>query len=545
LLTIVEAVMAHPDVPLQKVGSLQSAKEGLYNVTSSLAESVRQLTASQDSKTSEEEEKASLLRSATGALKAAADCVAAVKMCLNRSIGERAFIINLPITGEARPDTFVVRDFTTSPLWKSSSMANMHISRNAEVENLTGQSGQSTLRVARNAREPHGPRDGLPLPRSVETTPVDQEKILLPRIEADNKEQQSLLSPSDEGSSWEDAQRDLPPGVITPMEERLLHGDLAAASLESAPEPRPDPVSWMLSHDYPVSDVAYNSEGNLVGATIEVLVEKMTPHDTRVDSAFASVFFLTFRLFSSPMELVEAVISRYNLPAPQNVSPDAYHLWEQRKCIPVRLRVSNFLKTWLESHWRPLADNAVLPALMAFVRDTLAITLPAPSQRILELCQIRLTADPNVSPKGDRLRDLGMPTKPLPLPTSEIPRPTMTKTLLSTLRRKDFSSITITDFDALELARQMTIMECKLYYAIQPEEILNSGREGAKPPVNVKAVSTLSTTITGWVAESILNEPDLKKRQGLIKFFIKVADVSLPVSLNCTSDLTTFSGVQL
>ena len=106
----------------------------------------------------------------------------------------------------------------------------------------------------------------------------------------------------------------------------------------------------------------------------------------------------------------------------------------------------------------------------------------------------------------------------------------MTKALLANLRKKDFEHITITDFDALELARQLTVVECNLYCAILPEEILESGQEGATPPVNVRAISSLSTAITGWVAESILNEPDIKKRTLLVKFFVKVADVRV---LNC------------
>jgi hypothetical protein len=109
----------------------------------------------------------------------------------------------------------------------------------------------------------------------------------------------------------------------------------------------------------------------------------------------------------------------------------------------------------------------------------------------------------------------------------EIPRPLMTKALLANLRSRNFAAIAITDFDPLELARQLTVMECNLYCAIQPEEVLETGQEGAKPPTNVKAVSSLSTVITGWVAESILSEPDTKKRTLLIKFFIKVADVGL------------------
>jgi hypothetical protein len=44
----------------------------------------------------EEQEKMALIRSATDALKAGADCVAAVKMCLNRSSGDEPFIIERP-----------------------------------------------------------------------------------------------------------------------------------------------------------------------------------------------------------------------------------------------------------------------------------------------------------------------------------------------------------------------------------------------------------------------------------------------------------------
>ena len=69
-------------------------------------------------------------------------------------------------------------------------------------------------------------------------------------------------------------------------------------------------------------------------------------------------------------------------------------------------------------------------------------------------------------------------------------------------------------------------MESSLFCAIQAEEILESGQEGCKPPVNVREVTGLSTVITGWVAESILNEGDLKRRHTLVKYFIKLADVS-------------------
>ena len=105
----------------------------------------------------------------------------------------------------------------------------------------------------------------------------------------------------------------------------------------------------------------------------------------------------------------------------------------------------------------------------------------------------------------------------------------MTKALLTQLRARGFHIISPLDFDALELARQLTIMESKLYCAITAEEVLEAGKEAVRgvtiPNPNVKAVTSLSTSITGWVAETILDETDAKKRTALVKFFIKLADV--------------------
>ena len=108
------------------------------------------------------------------------------------------------------------------------------------------------------------------------------------------------------------------------------------------------------------------------------------------------------------------------------------------------------------------------------------------------------------------------------------PSPAITKNLLSALRTTPFSNISLTDFDPLELARQFTIMESRLYCMIRPEELLGqefSKKSAATKAPNVKSMSALSTTLTGWVAEVILNEQDAKKRTQLLKYFIKVADV--------------------
>jgi hypothetical protein len=541
LLTIVEAVMNHPDVPTHRLGNLKSAKEGLYNVTSSLAESVRLLTLSLPSALTEEEEKQTLLRSATGALKAGADCVAAVKVCLNRSVGDRPFIITLPPSGDGVPQLFTPSKFSQVSLQKSISMGALNGHRHDSVDDdLTIQAVSPS--PVRKSRDPSSGSDNSSTSApSDDTNPTSPDEgkhipssLTIPRspVEPDFPSPTSFTRTDEDGTTWEGSSI-----RSKSLEDKMESGNLPAR-LEPIPEFIQDPMAWMLSHDYSLDEVAYNSEGHLVGATMEVLVEKMTPHDSIVDPAFSAVFFLTFRLFSSPNELVDAIIARYNLLPPQEISNEDIQLWQQRKGIPVRLRVSNFIKIWIDMYWRPSVDDPALPALKTFTRDGLALLFPGPAQRILELINLRSQSnDPAISPKGDRSRDPGMSINPPTtiLQTSEVPRPTMTKTLLVALRKKEFASISVTDFDALELARQLTIMECNLYCSIQPEEVLETGQEGAKPPVNVRAVSSLSTIITGWVAESILNEPDIKKRTLLIKFFIKVADVSRSIYLACLS----------
>lgn len=539
LLTIVDAVLQHPDVPNSKLGNLKAAKEGLYNVTSALAEAVRLLTLPLPPNTSDEAEKQALLRSATAALKAGADCVSAVKMCLTRSLGERPFILHVPSMEESS-EPFTPSKLSRPHLGKSPSMSALSPQQRYPPppdEDMTIQLRAPMIMSVKQNESTSGSESSGSLSKSSSTrsedtnvTAPDEAKPLLPLVISDAVIEHDIPSPTsfartDDGTTWEGSTRHGFPDKA--LEAKILNGTLPSVPLDPIPE-APDPIGWMLSHDYPVGDIAYNSDGHLVGATLDVLVEKMTPHDSIVDPAFSAVFFLTFRLFSSPVELIDAIIARYNLLPPEGVSFDVLALWQQRKGIPVRLRVSNFIKTWVETYWRPGVDDPALPTLTTFTREGLAAMFPGPAQRILDLLDMRRqSTDMMISPKGDRTRDPGMSLNPpsaIQSP-SEIPRPSMTKTLLSALRAKNFASISIMDFDALELARQLTIMECNLYCAINPVEVLETGQEGAKPPVNVRAVSTLSTVITGWVAESILSEHDAKKRTLLVKFFIKVADV--------------------
>ncbi|KAF9267327.1 ras GEF [Marasmius fiardii PR-910] len=569
LLAIVEAVLQHPDIPNQKLVPLRAAKGMLYGVTSQLAESVRLLTIPLVEGRCEEEEKQSILRYATLALRSGADLAAAVKLCLNRSQGEthkgRKLLLNVPSLGQSgAPSNVEIKAVQEDHPWRdlerdediyggeeedvdetiqppSSGERFAPIAIPISISEARSRSSGSESSDGDFAAKSPSSRPGtgdtdLTLPEESKPPPLPV-PLKIPRapVETDLNSPTSLMRTDEDGATtWEGSARSYHFSPTPDADQELSSPAGLGLLPPELPSPVPDfvadPAGYIFRPDYAHDDIAYNTEGILVGATLEVLVEKLTPHNSIVDAAFAAVFFMTFRLFCTPIELVEVLISRYNLGKPEGLSREHDLIWQQRKGIPVRLRVSNFIKLWLESYWRPDSDNVALPLLDSFTQDGLSTMFPGPAERILDMIRMyELRKDPGVSPKGDRTRDPGMLLNPPPAVgtlalNGEVPRPTMTKALLAALRSKSFSTIYITDFDALELARQLTIMECILYCAIQPEEVLESGQEGAKPAVNVKAVSSLSTAITGWVAECILDEKDMKKRTGLVKFFVKVAD---------------------
>ncbi|KZT11896.1 ras GEF [Laetiporus sulphureus 93-53] len=581
LLTIVDAVLKHPGIPSQKAELLKVAKETLFSITSRLADSVRLLTMPAAPDLNEERERDALLKAATGTLKAGSDCVAAVKKCLQRSTGQKPFIIRLPLIGDSTlscsPRKFSSQEVSHGRRpSKASSMYDLReryvakdvkgdeedvvleVKEKSVADATVKVDGQSTdLQSQPDLPNPWqtSEMDELTSPRfrsSVEDKPLPPLEICTQHVPPDLLSPASLAQTDDDRTTWEGSQQ----WSHSPMsfEEKLVNGSLPAVPDQNVPEvARSTTVAWTLSHDHAADDVAYNSEGQLVGATLAALVERMTPHDTLVEPSFAAVFFMTFRLFTTPAELLEVIIVRYNTAPPPGLPEANVRFWQQRKGLPVRLRVHNFIKAWLEIHWRPETDNVVLPTLLNFTHEGLSFMFPHPAQRIFELIgQWQMKGgETAASTKVERVSNVGIPTIPHTVPPSEAPRPVITKALLNALKNGNFGSVFITDFDALELARQLTTVESALYCAIRPEEILEMGQENATYPVNVKAVTSLSTAITGFVAESILNESDTKKRTALVKYFIKVADrcvslnnFSTPRSILAALDSSTISRLQ-
>ncbi|KAM0477231.1 hypothetical protein ACHAP7_006617 [Fusarium lateritium] len=263
-------------------------------------------------------------------------------------------------------------------------------------------------------------------------------------------------------------------------------------------------------------ELMFNKEGQVTGGSLPALVERLTTHESTPDAMFVSTFYLTFRLFCTPVRLAEALIERYDYV---NDSPHV--------AGPVRLRVYNAFKGWLESHWKEETDRHALDLIMPFAEFKLASSLPSAGRRLFELAQ-RVSGEGSLVPR--LVSSMGKTSTSVAqyVPTdTPLPIPAITKGQLNLLSafKMGAAQPSILDFDPLELARQLTIKQMNIFSSILPEELLASQwmKKGGVDAPNVKAMSSLSTDLSNLVAETILQQQEVKKRAQVIKQWIKIA----------------------
>ena len=250
------------------------------------------------------------------------------------------------------------------------------------------------------------------------------------------------------------------------------------------------------------------------GGTLAALVEQLTRHD-RHDSAFNNTFLLTYRSFTTASELFDLLVARFTIQPPYGLSQENYQVWVERKQKLIRFRVVNILKSWFDNYWMEGQDAAskdLIRRVYNFAERSIATTNTPGAQPLMAVLEQRLRGQDAHAKKL-------VATQPTAPPAPILP--------------KNMKKLKFLDIDVTEFARQLTIIESKLYGKIKPTECLNKTWQKkvapgeAEPAPNVKALILHSNQLTNWVAEMILTQTDLKKRVVVIKHFVSVADVSL------------------
>ncbi|KAF8934428.1 hypothetical protein BGZ58_005703 [Dissophora ornata] len=142
---------------------------------------------------------------------------------------------------------------------------------------------------------------------------------------------------------------------------------------------------WYLENDYEEDEVLYNDNGTLVAATLEAYIEMLTSHKNVPDPVFVTTFFTTFRLFTTPLDLIHHLNRRFIQPPPPELEDHEHSAWQQQKQERIQKRVHIALKTWVEGYWVSEKDRDAFKPIMDFVAHDLMKALPAPAGRLLDM----------------------------------------------------------------------------------------------------------------------------------------------------------------
>jgi son of sevenless-like protein len=190
------------------------------------------------------------------------------------------------------------------------------------------------------------------------------------------------------------------------------------------------------------------------GGTLQALVEQLTRHD-KLDSSFTDTFLLTYRSFTTARELFELLVKRFNIQPPEGLSPGEFDMWRDRKQKLIRFRVVKILKSWFDNFWMEDYNDEskkLIRDVYDFARDTVKSTETPGSAPLMQVLDQRLSG-----------KEVGV-KRMIQTFNQNTPAPIMPKSM---------KKLKFLDIDVTEFARQLTIIESRLYGKIKPTECLN------------------------------------------------------------------------
>ncbi|TKA27227.1 hypothetical protein B0A50_04564 [Salinomyces thailandicus] len=284
-----------------------------------------------------------------------------------------------------------------------------------------------------------------------------------------------------------------------------------------------DAETQLLQKTY-ASELTFSKDGHVSGGSLPALVEKLTTHDSTPDPQFVSAFYITFRLFTTPRELAQALVARFD------------YIGDNRAVgMPVKLRICNIFKGWLETHWNAEADKDALGEIRYFALHTLKPHLPSAGERLVDLTRKVSTVYRTGTIQGPLVSGVGKTSLSIGLSqdsSKAIPEPVVTRSQLQALRTATSGGhqCSVTELDPVEVARQLALITSAIFCEIQADELLEWNKKGTKSEQNVRRMCALNNDIAHVVADTILEPDDARKRALIIKHWAKVAEACLELN---------------
>lgn len=532
LLEIVEIILEHCD--FQSDG-LQQAKDFLYDKITELVHAAREVFRPLHSEDDDfiylPGEGAKLVNAATACVSGAGRCVAKANELI-REIGN--FEVELRGDHSRVPSPFDTQSLQSSdrtPLNGSVVLLNStassrrpsqpHFELPAELDETKSEHASDSL--APTPTTPATNATWTPVTdatESLRSVTLTESSVEVNSIEAvaQTHQQKSLVRAVHHGSeSTLVSARDSGPSFVSQTSTRATSPE--SQSKESPKldyDPEDDGEEALIATQF-AHELIVAPDGHITGGTLNAIIERLTSYEAKPEPSFVTMVYLTFRLFATPAEFAEGLAFRFDSIAQ---SPRVAQL--------VRLRVSNVLKGWLESHWRHDCDEPIIPFIRTFVQEKISSTSSTAANRLLELLDIVETCHGPAVPRVlSTIGKTNTATSPSLDPDMPAPAPVLSRSQLNSLKtwKMGGSGLSILEFDAIELARQLTIKTSSIFCSILPEELVGCEfmKDSNSLAVNLRELSTLSNDLHNLVVESVLEFNDSKKRAQVLKQWIKIA----------------------
>lgn len=259
-----------------------------------------------------------------------------------------------------------------------------------------------------------------------------------------------------------------------------------------------DDQPFFMGPSYKDHEIMLIPEG-VRAATLPALIERLTLHEHR-DALFIDTFMLTFKSFATPDEVLDLLIQRFFLQPPDGLNDAQFNLWAEKKQKVVQLRVINILTIMLKDGILEKEDMHVLARFKEFAKIAHEELGPA-AQPLVNIVE--------------RARSGSDAKAPFVFSSTELPPPPQMP--------KNLKKFKLLDLDPIELARQLTIIESRLFNKLRLMDCLQRAKE-QQSTQNIKDVITTQNGISDWVTESILHPEDPKRRSIVLRHFIQIAE---------------------
>eukprot|EP01125_Pyxidicula_operculata_P006043 TRINITY_DN2111_c0_g1_i1.p1 TRINITY_DN2111_c0_g1~~TRINITY_DN2111_c0_g1_i1.p1 ORF type:complete len:1230 (-),score=380.39 TRINITY_DN2111_c0_g1_i1:146-3835(-) len=206
-------------------------------------------------------------------------------------------------------------------------------------------------------------------------------------------------------------------------------------------------------------------------------------------------FLISHHEFTTSIELIRMLKTRYHAPAPPGTDPEEDHR-------PMN-SINNILRDWiLMEYASDFADNADLQnAFEDFVRTDIAKEDPDVAKELTEMLSTALQLSP-----------------PYPVDLTKAPRPFLPK-------KNKHNKFDFLSFNPTEVARQMTLMDEQLFHKVRAREFLGGGwakKDAMSRAPNLTKFINHTNRMAAWVVTEILQPTSYELCSEYIQRFIRI-----------------------